>query len=62
MVNTYSKSLHFGRKLWGEFEKPTPEVPILATVSFSADPIIRTLDKWETSVALEQRRETTRRL
>jgi|GEM_PF-3471998 hypothetical protein len=30
MVNTYSKSLHFGRKLWGEFEKPTPEVPILA--------------------------------
>jgi len=32
MVNTSSKSLHFGRKSWGEFEKPTPEVPILGTV------------------------------
>jgi len=32
MVNTCSKSLHFGRKSWGEFEKPTPEVPILGTV------------------------------
>jgi hypothetical protein len=32
MVNRCSKSLHFGRKSWGEFEKPTPEVPILGTV------------------------------
>jgi len=32
MVNTCSKSLHFGKKSWGEFEKPTPEVPILGTV------------------------------
>jgi hypothetical protein len=32
MVNTCSKSLHFGGKSWGEFEKPTPEVPILGTV------------------------------
>jgi hypothetical protein len=32
MVNRCSKFLHFGRKSWGEFEKPTPEVPILGTV------------------------------
>ncbi len=32
MVNRCSKFLHFGRKSWGEFEKPTPEVPILSTV------------------------------
>jgi|GEM_PF-1945901 len=32
MVNRCSKSLHFGRKSWGEFEKPTPEVPILGVV------------------------------
>jgi len=32
MVNICSKSLHFGKKSWGEFEKPTPEVPILGTV------------------------------
>ncbi len=32
MVNRCSKSLHFGRKSWGEFEKPTPEVLILGTV------------------------------
>ncbi len=32
MVNRCSKSLHFGRKSWSEFEKPTPEVPILGTV------------------------------
>jgi hypothetical protein len=32
-LNRCSKFLHFGRKLWGEFEKPTPEVPILGTVS-----------------------------
>jgi hypothetical protein len=32
MVNRCSKFLHFGRKSWGEFEKPTPEVPILTTV------------------------------
>jgi hypothetical protein len=25
MVNRCSKFLHFGRKSWGEFEKPTPE-------------------------------------
>jgi|GEM_PF-5542274 hypothetical protein len=32
MVNRCSKFLHFGRKSWGKFEKPTLEVPILGTV------------------------------